>query len=290
MSETKSGLRRQLSQDESKRAWRSLRMDFAEIGRWQDEGPNTVAVSSGSILDGVDAVTEPYQVSHHIGYLLHTAVDHLHTLTMVMGQAGAQHTFAPYTLIRAAIESASTALWILQPDSPHEVARRSLQLEYADLNDLKRANQSIDPAAGHDEVRLEVFTHCLSRHGWKFSEIKPRPPGHLKIIQETSKHFDVFGAAVMWQMCSAAAHGRRWAREYLTLFEAQDDGRSKVLSGRLVSDESAIAMALHIACCIARKAKTVQGAFSKNPLHSGTSFSRPAPELQIVRPGLYLPR
>ncbi|RNL57285.1 hypothetical protein [Arthrobacter oryzae] len=265
-------------------------MDFAEIGRWQDEGLNTVAVSSGSILDGVDAVTEPYQVSHHIGYLLHTAVDHLHTLTMVMGQAGAQHTFAPYTLIRAAIESASTALWILQAESPHEVARRSLQLEYADLNDLKRANQSVDPAAGHDEVRLEVFAHCLSRHGWKDPEIKPRPPGPLKIIQETSKHFDVFGAAVMWQMCSAAAHGRRWAREYLTLFEAQDDGRSKVLSGRLVSDESAIAMALHIACCIVRKAKTVQGAFSKNPLHSGTSFSRPAPELQIVRPGLYLPR
>jgi hypothetical protein len=290
LSETESGLRRQLSQSESERAWASLRIDFAEIGGWQDEGVNSVEAKPGSLLGVVDAMSEPFQASHQIGYLLHTAVDHLHALKMLMEETGAQHTFAPYTLIRAAIESAATALWILQPDMAREVARRSLNLEYADLNDLKRANTTVDADAGHDEVRLETFDGCLSKHGWKNQEVKPRPPGPLLIIQGVSEHFDVFGAALMWQMCSAAAHGKRWARQYLTLFDFDDDGTSKVLSGRLTSNESAIAMALHIACNIVRKAKAVRGIHSRDPLHSGASFIRPTASLQIFQPGLYVPR
>ncbi|WP_157371019.1 hypothetical protein [Arthrobacter sp. Leaf141] len=277
MSETKSGLGRRLSESESEQAWASLRTDFAEISRWQDEGISSVEAKPGSLLGIVDAMTEPFQASHHVGYLLHTAVDHLHGLKMLMDQTGAQHTFAPYTLVRAAVESASTALWILQPEAPREVARRSLRLEFADLNDLKRANTTDDPDAGHDEVRLGTFDSCLSRHGWKNQEAKERPPGPLVIIQEVSEHFDVFGAALMWQICSAAAHGKRWARQYLTLFEFDDDGTSKVLSGRLTSDESAIAMAVHIACDMVGKAKAVRGIHSKDPLHSGASFIRRKP-------------
>lgn len=266
-----------------------MRIDFAEIGRWQDEGINPVEAKPGSLLGVVDAMGEPFQASHHVGYLLHTAVDHLHGLKMMMGQAGAQHTFAPYTLVRAAIENASTALWILQPDASREVARRSLRLEYADLNDLKRANKTVDPGAEIDGVRLTTFDNCLSRHGWKNQEVKERRPGPLAIIQEVSEHFDVFGAALMWQMCSPAAHGKRGAHEFLTLFEFDDDGTSKVLSGRLTSDESAIAMAVHIACEIVRKAKVARGIHSKDPLHSGESFIRPRGSLQVVQPGLYVP-
>lgn len=288
MSAEISGLR-QLSQEESTRAWESMRADFREIGEWQDAGVNSVAAAPGSLLHIVDALTEPYQASHTVGYLLHTAVDHLHALRMMMEQAQAQHTFAPYTLIRAAIESASTVLWILQYDNPRLIATRSLKLEYADLVDLKRANTTADPNAGHDEVRLGVFNACLSKHGWKDKEIKPRPPGPLAIIQETSKHFDVFGTPVMWQMCSSVAHGRRWARQYLTILEAEDDGVSKVLSGRLTSDESAIALALNIACAVVRKAKTMRNLHSLNPAHSGASFKRAQPAIQVVRPGLYVP-
>lgn len=288
MSTDKSGLRH-LSEGESKRAWESLRTDFAEISDWQDAGVNPTAAAPESLLNIVDALTEPYQASHHVGYLLHTAVDHLHALRMMMDHAGAQHTFAPYTLIRAAIESASTALWILQHDDPRLMAIRSLKLEYADLVDLKRANTTADPSAGHDEVRLEVFNACLSRHGWTDKEIKTRPPGPLVIIQETSSHFDIFGVPLMWQMCSAVAHGRRWARQFLTLFEAEDDGVSKVLSGRLTSDESAIALGVRIACEVVRKAKAVRSVHSRNRTHSGASFVRSEADPTVVRPGLYVP-
>jgi hypothetical protein len=266
-----------------------MRKNFAEIGQWQGEGLTSVAAAGGSLLDVADAMTEPYQVSHHIGYLLHTAVDHLHALTTLLEKSGAQHTFAPYSLIRAAIEASSTALWVLGPEEPQEVALRSLKLEYADLNDLKRANGTVDPTAGHDDVRLEVFNACLSRHGWKAPAVKARPPGTLTIIQSTSEHFDVFGSALMWQMCSAATHGKRWAHHYLTIFESEDDGKSKVLSGRLTSDESAIALALNIACALVRKARAVREVSSKNPLHEGASFVRPAAGLQIIGSGLYVP-
>jgi hypothetical protein len=120
---------------DSQRAWAGMRMDFGEIGHWHAAGADAHTEAPGSLLNVVDALTEPHQTSHLIGYLLHTAVDHLHALRMLMENAGTQHTFAPYTLIRCAIESASTALWILQDDDPRSVAVRTLKLEYAGLLD-----------------------------------------------------------------------------------------------------------------------------------------------------------
>ncbi|MDP9936837.1 hypothetical protein J2T11_003205 [Paenarthrobacter nicotinovorans] len=208
----------------------------------------------------------------------------------MMGESGAQHSFAPYTLIRAAIENSATGLWILEPASPNEIARRSLQLEYVDLTDLQKAHETVNPGGDYDEPRLKIFDDCLSRHGWKPSDIKLRPKGSLNVIKAASTRFDVPAAPLMWQMCSAAAHGRRWSRDFLNLFEGEDNGESKVLTGRIVSDEKAIAVVLHTACALVRKLRTVRDAHSKNPLHSGTSFTRSDPGLRIARTGLYLPR
>lgn len=164
-----------------------------------------------------------------------------------MEDAGAQHTFAPYTLIRGAIETASTALWILQDDEPRSVAVRALKLEYVDLLDQERAAKSVDPTAGLDEDLLGHFDDCLTRNGLTGGRVKSRPPGQLRIIEETSKHFNIPRSGLTWQMCSAAAHGRKRAWKLLTLFEAQDDGGvSKVLNGRLTSNEMFIAVALDV--------------------------------------------
>jgi hypothetical protein len=282
-------LLRETSQSESERAWTSLRIDFAEIAEWQTKGETSLTPGAGSLLSVVDACTEPFQATHQIGYLLHTAVDHLHALRMLMDNAGSQHTFAPFALIRAAIESASVVLWILQDDDVESTAVRALQLEYVDLCDLKRANTTADPEAGHDGERLTIFEDCLSRHGFSPKKVKPRPPGPLSIILQTSKQFGIFGTPLVWQMCSAATHGRRWARQYLTLFEAKDDGVSKVLTGRLTSDESAIAMALHTTCNLVRKARTVHNLYSRSPAHAGKSFVRREPTLDIIQAGLYVP-
>jgi hypothetical protein len=279
-----------LPQSDSQRAWASMHIDFAEIDRWQAAGSDAHTEAPGSLLNVVDGLTEPHQSSHLIGYLLHTAVDHLHALAMLMENAGTQHTFAPYTLVRGAIESASAVLWILQDSNPRSVAIRTLKLEYANLVDQERAANTVEPSAGIDEVLLARFDECLSRNGLTGEGIKSRPPGPLMMIKKTSEQFNLPRSAMTWQLCSAAAHGRPWAKRLLTLFEAQeDDGVSKVVSGRLMSNEMAIAVALHAACNVVRKAHEVRNRYARNPSHTGASFVKRESGLHFSRLGLYLP-
>lgn len=248
-------------------------MDFATVSKWQDAAMDAHSVAPGSLINIADAMTEPNQTSHLLGYLLHTAVDHLHALKVLMEDARAQHTFAPFTLLRGAIESASTALWILQHDDPRSVAIRTLKLEYISLIDEENAARNVDPKAGIDPALLKIFNDCLIRNGLTGDDVKSRPSGQLKIVKETSEHFDIPRSAVTWQLCSAAAHGRPWAKRVLTLSAAhEDDGVSKVLDGRLTSNEMAIAIALDVACNVVRKAREIANLHSATLPIRGTAF------------------
>lgn len=266
-----------------------MHRDFAAISDWHEENIKSYEATPGSLLHLADAMSEPHQASHLVGYLLLTAVDHLHALRMVMVDAGSQHIFAPYTLIRGAIENASTALWILQQDDPRSVAVRALTLEYRGLLDQRRAAKAVDHTAEMDKDLQDIFTACLDRHGFTQKEVKTAPQ-QLPLIDEISRHFRVRNAALTWQFCSAAAHGRQWAWKYLTLFEPQDDdGVSKVLNGQLTSNETIIAYSLNTACNIVRKALAVRKLHSRDASHTGTSFVKPGSALHVVRAGLYIP-
>lgn len=275
---------------ESARIWSGMRLDFAEISDWHEANVKSYDAAAGSLLHVADAMSEPHQASHVVGYFLLTAVDHLHALKMVMVDAGSQHTFAPYTLIRAAIENAATALWVLQQNDPRSVAKRALTLEYRGLLDQRRAARAVDPKAEMDKDLLDIFTSCLARHGFTHADVKTAPQ-HLALIDATSEHFNIRNAALTWQFCSAAAHGRQWAWKYLTRFEPQDDdGVSKVLSGQLTSDETMIAYSLNTACSLVRKALAVRQVRSNNTSHSGASFLKPKQSLHVARTGLYVPK
>lgn len=259
----------------SARAWQSMRLDFQEISIWHEANLKSYEAASGSLLQLADQMSEPHQVSHVVGYLLLTAVDHLHALKMVMVDAKSQHMFAPYTLIRSAIENASTALWILQHNDPRSAALRALTLEYRGFADERRAAKAIDPTAVLEPERLKIFEDCLARHGFTKKEVQT-PPKQLGLIEDVSIQFQLRNSAVTWQLCSAAAHGRQWAWKMLTRFEPQDDdGISKVVSGQLTSDETIIASALHATCNVVRKSLDTRRHYSTNPLHSGASFVKP---------------
>lgn len=275
--------------DETARAWAEMRVNFVEISDWHKANMQSYDAASGSLLHTADSMSEPHQASHVVGYLLLTAVDHLHALKMVMVDAGSQHTFAPYTLIRGAIENAATALWVLQENSPRSVAVRALTLEYRGLVDQRRAARAVDPNAEMDKHLFDIFNASLARHGFDPAEVKSAPQ-HLALLESISKHFHIQNAALTWQFCSAAAHGRQWAWRYLTRFEPQnDDGVSKVLSGQLTSNEMIIAYSLHIACNVVRKALAARKLHSTNTSHSGASFVKPTRRLHLVRPNLCLP-
>lgn len=266
----------QLTQRESELAWRGMRFDFERIEGWHLSGRDAWNVSAGSVLGVADALTEPHQVSHLLGYLLHTAVDHLHALKTLLADAAAQHTFAPYTLIRGSIEAASTALWIVQDADPRLITRRALHMEYQNLWDQRRATRLVDKDADFDEDRLAVLKEVLDRNNLTTAAVRKQ----LHVSDLISTAADVFALSasrLTWQMCSAAAHGRPWAKQFLTLFEVHDDdGISKTLSGQLTSNQLAMAISLNNACEVVDKARTVRTKHSRNPKHTGASFRTPS--------------
>ncbi|MFC0249075.1 hypothetical protein ACFFIO_11255 [Citricoccus parietis] len=247
-----------LSPRETEIAWKGMGRDFKRIDAWHEAGQEAYDVASGSVLDVVDALTEPFQASHQLGYLLHTAVDHLHALKMLLADAKAQHTFAPYTLIRGAIEAASAALWLLRDDAPQEVALRAMKLEYMNLRDETRATRAVDATAQHNEIQRDLLQQVLTRNDMTIRGGKDKITA-TEMVQTADSDFRVPNAYLTWQMCSAAAHGRPWVKQVLTLFEVHDDdGLSKTLSGQLSSNQMALALALRTACDILEKARTVR--------------------------------
>jgi hypothetical protein len=280
----------QLTQRESELAWAGMSLDFKRIEEWHRSGQEAWNVGSGSVLEVADALTEPHQVSHLIGYLLHTAVDHLHALKTLLADAEAQHTFAPYTLIRGSLEAASTALWILQDADPRLVTRRALHLEYQNLWDQRRATKLVDKDADSDEERLALLKKVIDRNNLTTAVVKK--PLHVSDILATAAAvFSLPASRLTWQMCSAAAHGRPWAKQFLTLFEAHDDdGISKTLSGQLTSNQLALAVSLHNACEVFDKARTVRNKHSRNPNHTGSSFTSASVGLHLVAKRLFTAR
>lgn len=136
----------------------------------------------------------------------------------------------------------------------------------------------------------EIFDQVLAKNGMDKGEIKRRPQGALKIIQEATIAFDLRKTpAMMWQMCSAATHGKKWVTGILTMMDGQDDGESKVISGKLTSDEMLILLATHAACLLIRPLFEVQARHSKPENHSGESFLKPSHRLLVPSRGFLVP-
>jgi hypothetical protein len=60
----------------------------------------------GSSLCGDDKKADPFRLSHVAWHSLSNAVDHLGCLRALLGDAKVIHMYAPFTLVRAALENA----------------------------------------------------------------------------------------------------------------------------------------------------------------------------------------
>lgn len=69
----------------------------------------------GSSLRGDDDQVFPYSLSHAVWDALDHAVDHLTCLQALLRDARVIHRFAPYALVRGALENACAAVWMLEP-------------------------------------------------------------------------------------------------------------------------------------------------------------------------------
>jgi hypothetical protein len=79
------------------------------IQRLDPDGPRH-SPSPGSPLLSDDRRTHPYETSYAAWHALSHAVDHLHMLRSVLRDARTIHMYAPFSLLRGAIENGSAAV------------------------------------------------------------------------------------------------------------------------------------------------------------------------------------
>lgn len=130
---------------------------------------------AGSRLAQDDGLIKPHQASHNIANAVVSAIDHLHALDSIMLGAGASHTLAPFSLVRAAIECAAQAAWISAPEEQATRIVRSLSLSLKVAKDRETAyseltspSESSGNASGlrQRQGATAGYSRCL-RGRWK---------------------------------------------------------------------------------------------------------------------------
>ncbi|MFJ7913069.1 hypothetical protein [Kitasatospora sp. NPDC096204] len=176
-------------------------------------------VEAGSALAGDDARTDPYQLSHSAHHALVVAVDHLQALAaLVSGTENAGHremllpTHAPFTLLRAALENAARAVWLLGPASRRERVHRCLRMHFADLKSNAAKAELMGHALDGQEERQERIKNLLRTAGIPEGELskgKLKMPGYGEIVRTAGTHTSAGGerAELFWSACSSLAHG-----------------------------------------------------------------------------------
>lgn len=183
---------------------------------------NEFKVAAGSSMAGDDKASSPYQVSHAVHMCLTAGVDHLHAIKCLIVDGGVLHIAAPYSLGRAALETISTAFWILHPASRNDRVTRALRWYSKNNADRHDAEGSDQAARAASRAKLYVVG---DRRGLP-RDVVGGGYTSTAAVQYADTHSSV-EVLLLWRICSGFAHGRPWA--YLNLsdreqFPTEDPG------------------------------------------------------------------
>jgi hypothetical protein len=172
----------------------------------------------GSPLAADDRVCAPFHVSHAVWMALSHAVDNLHafrTLTLTGGPNDFRLSTRPYGAypnLRATVENASVALWLLGPASRNERVLRRLRWALDNARNRDRlATDMPSVARTYADTEASVNTVATSR-GIALSACKA-PPRFNEIVRDAGPlaHFEPSGAVAIWRVLSGMTHGDVWA-------------------------------------------------------------------------------
>jgi hypothetical protein len=192
---------------------------FSAVDMWRQRTQlASPAPEAGSSLRKDDEVTHPYQLSHAVGGALLSAVDHLDALRALVQNAHVVHARAPLTLLRAALENAAIAVWLLAPTQRDERVLRRLRLQWDDSRDGERADSLMgaESRLSRDEWRdtlegvararglAEVQISAVTRQKAMFSSI-------VRTAGDEARGLTGRDALFAWMAASGIAHARLWA-------------------------------------------------------------------------------
>ncbi|MFB8280484.1 hypothetical protein [Nocardia colli] len=115
--------------------------------------------------------------------MLHHSLDCLWGLHQLIKHEGQQH-YAPYLLLRGALESTATAVWLLEPDD------RKTRLEHRaaiEANDAYESSKAIESAGipdpdGSLSGRIDALSPII--HGAKLDPVKCKWKGYSTVVKE----------------------------------------------------------------------------------------------------------
>ena len=141
----------------------------------------------------------------------------------------AHHDARPaQTLARAALESASQAVWVMASRDPREVLRRHLSLVLADWAEQRKAEIDPERKADLKQQRLHLLD-ILKSHG-----VKVEDPSYLTLVMEAAHEVrtnlsdgdlgDPGQIERLWRASAGSAHGKMWPSLELRV-SVEVDGR-----------------------------------------------------------------
>lgn len=235
--------------------YEEILLDLAQVDGWLariDPDADYPRPTSGSPLFADDERTHPFQASHAAWHALSHAVDSLHCLRSVLRDAHTIHMYASYALIRAALENASAAVWMLHPGSRTERVTRRLRFCALDVRSGERALRPLGNAGLRPErERLDELRDIARRAGAN-AEMAVRRVGYGEIVEESGKALASGSQATMfvWRLCSGITHGDFWttinAAERVELPGAPAEMVSLKITADVEKLEFATAVAIHM--------------------------------------------
>ncbi len=196
---------------------------FAQIAALHQATADTLPPTpqAGSPLADNDARLGIHYLSHPAAMAAGVAIDNLEAVRNLVQDAGVVHPWAEHTLLRAAFESACTALWLLGPDDPLERHYRGVKHALDNVRQGNTANtlggaDRRPSGKSHQDVIDEVMALVpdddpSGRGRWDHKRLTAW--SYKNVVREASAHMgqpaDLF--ELVWRRQSGLAHGTRWA-------------------------------------------------------------------------------
>jgi hypothetical protein len=183
------------------------------LQRCAGDTPGFSEPADRSSLRGDDNRLHPYEMSHAVWSALSHGVDHLHALRSQAREGRVIHNFAPYTLLRAAIENSAAAVWLLSPRSRADRITRRLRYASTDI----KGGEEVKRLIGHVGPRSEAERFAEIRAVAAAAQINAdiaAAPIYFRSIVEAAGNETEFGGnllRLLWHMGSGIAHGDLWA-------------------------------------------------------------------------------
>jgi hypothetical protein len=192
---------------------------------WMDS--KMLTVESGSSFAGDDAKTHPFDLSQGVAQSITMSVDHLHCLRMALTGTGDNvprlHAYAPLTLLRAAVENAAIAVWVMSESNRNERILRYIRHQLTSIKKLKKtlalAGDAVAPVTSkREDSLLDIADACGIDRAQVTKEVTATEM--VRSASETTgfKDDDMDLMLMFWKVSSAVAHGDRG---YLPIFEQE---------------------------------------------------------------------